>query len=114
MARKQGLRDQLRLIIENNNAGEAFGTYRVEDDGVALIEISDWSGDMRPDEFVYFRDGEVIAKVQDRNGDGRLDWWELRIGKAKFRNAFDNDFDGVVDDEVETIGGERGQKSPKL
>ena len=55
--------------------------------------------DGKPDVFTYFRDGKVIRKERDTNGDDRIDHWEKYDDKGNvIKSGRDTNFDGIVDE----------------
>jgi antitoxin component YwqK of YwqJK toxin-antitoxin module len=55
--------------------------------------------DGKPDVFTYFRNGKVIRKERDTNGDDRVDHWEKFDESGNVvKSGRDTNFDGIVDE----------------
>jgi antitoxin component YwqK of YwqJK toxin-antitoxin module len=55
--------------------------------------------DGQPDVFTYFRNGKVIRKERDTNGDNRIDQWEKYDENGNvIKSGRDTNFDGIVDE----------------
>lgn len=55
--------------------------------------------DGKADVFTYFRNGNVIRKERDTNGDDRIDHWEKYDAEGNVvKSGRDTNFDGIVDE----------------
>lgn len=62
-----------------------------------LTEV-DTTYDGRPNIFITYRDGQVVRKERDTNGDGRIDHWEKFDSEGRVvRSGRDTNYDGTVD-----------------
>jgi antitoxin component YwqK of YwqJK toxin-antitoxin module len=55
--------------------------------------------DGKPDVFTYYRNGKVIRKERDTNGDDKIDHWEKYNENGEVvKSGRDTNFDGIVDE----------------
>lgn len=90
--------DRIQLLVYLNNQGEVEGYELVKDD-LTLLMLWDYDADGVLDMWEYYIDGESDVLVKDRNGDRRIDWWQVRTGIEAAELVRDDDYDGVVDKE---------------
>lgn len=66
---------------------------------VRVANHRDMTYDGKPDVFVYFRDGLIVRKERDTNGDGIIDHWEKFDSEGKvIKSGRDANYDGSVDE----------------
>ena len=72
----------------------------VEGNGVPVRVAThrDTTFDGKPDTFIFYRDGRVVRKERDTNGDGIIDHWERFDSEGNVvRSGRDTNYDGSVD-----------------
>jgi hypothetical protein len=73
----------------------------VDGSGVAVRVANhvDTTYDGKPNIFTYFRDGRVVRKERDTNGDGIIDHWEKFDSEGRvIKSGRDSNYDGSVDE----------------
>lgn len=92
------INNRIQVLYHLDDSGKVKGYELVKDDRILLM-LWDDDGDGLLNMLEYYVDGESEVLVQDRNGDRKADWWQLRTGVEEAALARDDDYDGVVDKE---------------
>lgn len=94
------------IVASDGNGNGHFEEYTISEGPEKLLEVFDLNDDGRMDRFVYYIGGVVHVVVEDRDYDGRADWWERWQPSGHGSISSDDDFNGVVD---RTEAGRRGE-----
>ena len=92
------LDESSRLLYHEDDSGHLEG-YELVKDGRILLMLWDTDHNGELDRIEYYLNGESEILVKDRNGDHKVDWWQLRTAPEEGTLARDDDCDGVVDEE---------------
>lgn len=72
-------------------------SYRHYEEHRDRTEQHDYNGDGVADEEVIWRNGKMVERRFDRDGNGRWDWWSYGKNGLPTRNEVDDNFDGKPD-----------------